>query len=357
VEEVTRVVLGLEEPDVAEEILHFFDRSGRARVVGTASDERQLSEAIRQLEPDAVVASPGLAPTVGSGGILLAVDTAETVGALRGAIRAGARGFYVWPKDREQLVGAAARAVPAEPGVGRRLGRVVAVHGPRGGVGATFVATHLAAAIARKDVQCVLVDLDLACADLTHALDAPADEPVRTMADLVPIARELGSQQLDGWLWSHPGGFRVVLASREDEAAPDVTATAVRSVVRALQRGSDVVVLHVPRGMDDLTRAAFASAERVLMVVRLDALSFRAAKRAISASGIGERCSFVVNAAARSELAPRDVEEVFGAPPIAVIPVDRNAPRAQDRGRLLPMRGRTGRAFARLASRLQEDSA
>jgi Flp pilus assembly CpaE family ATPase len=116
------------------------------------------------------------------------------------------------------------------------------------------------------------------------------------------------------------------------------------------------VLLHLPRGMDDLTRAALASAERVLLVLRLDVLSFRATKRAISASGIRERCAFVVNAASRSELSPRDVEDVFGAAPIGVIPVDRNAPRAQDRGRLLPLRGRTGRAFARLATRLQEET-
>jgi pilus assembly protein CpaE len=354
VDEVTRVVLGLEEPDVAEEILHFLDRSGRARVVGTASDERQLSEAIHQLEPDAVVASPGLAPSVGGGGVLLTVDTAETVGALRGAIRAGARGFYVWPTDREQLAGAAARALTIEPAPGKRLGHVAAVYGPRGGVGTTFVATHLAAALAKRGRRCVLVDLDLACADVTHAVGAPQDEPLRTIGDLFPIARELAPQQLEGWLWSHSAGFHVVFAPSEEEAGPAITTTGVRSIVRSLQRIADVVVLHVPRGMDDLTRAALASAERVFLVLRLDALSFRAAKRAIAASGIGERCAFVVNAAGRSELTPRDVEQVLGSAPVAVIPVDRNVRRAQDRGRILPLRGRTGRGFARLAARLEE---
>ncbi|MGZ4132750.1 MAG: hypothetical protein ACXVWF_06865 [Actinomycetota bacterium] len=44
---VARVVLGLEEPEVAEEVLHFLDRSGRARVVAAASDDRQLTEAVR----------------------------------------------------------------------------------------------------------------------------------------------------------------------------------------------------------------------------------------------------------------------------------------------------------------------
>src|SRR5262245_64148463 len=50
-EEVTRVVLALEPPDVAEEVMHFLDRSGRARVVGTAGDIVQLTAAVRQIGP------------------------------------------------------------------------------------------------------------------------------------------------------------------------------------------------------------------------------------------------------------------------------------------------------------------
>ena len=42
-ENVARVVLALEAHDVVEEVMHFLDRSGRARVVATASDDRQLA--------------------------------------------------------------------------------------------------------------------------------------------------------------------------------------------------------------------------------------------------------------------------------------------------------------------------
>ena len=57
---VARVVLALEAHDVAEEVMHFLDRSGCARVVATAADDRQLVEAVRQLDPDVVIAQPGL---------------------------------------------------------------------------------------------------------------------------------------------------------------------------------------------------------------------------------------------------------------------------------------------------------
>src|SRR5581483_2656898 len=110
-EQVARVVVALEGHDLAEDVMHFLDRSGQARVVATATDERQLAEAVRQLEPDAVVASPGFtrSPLPIDGRALLTVDTAESIAGLRAAIRAGAGGFFLWPQEREGLAAAAAR--------------------------------------------------------------------------------------------------------------------------------------------------------------------------------------------------------------------------------------------------------
>lgn len=358
-ENVSRVVLGLEEPEIAEEVMHFLDRSGRARVVATASDERQLAEAIRQLEPDAIVASPGLVRSTTSmdGSVLLAVDTVETVGVLRGALRAGARGFYLWPNERDQLAGATARALRStDRAVGRR-GLVLAVYGARGGVGTTFLATHLAEALAKRGRACVLVDLDLQFADVTHAIGVPSDEPVRTLTDLAPLVDELTTEHLDEILWTHPGGFRVLLAPGEEDAASSMEAGTVQRCIEAIAWSAEVVVLHVPRGIDGLTRAVLGMADRVVIVLTLDVLSFRAAKRAIAAVGVADRCEFVVNAARKGEIAPADVERVFGTPPVAVIPTHHDVRIAQDRGRLLPIRGRVGRAVDRLAGRLLEEHA
>lgn len=354
-EEVARVVLALEEHDVAEEVLHFLDRTGRARVVATASDEHQLSEAVRQLEPDAVVASPRLATSAQlNGSALLAVDTSESVQTLRRALKAGAKGFFLWPADRGELARAAARVFA--PGARERetLGRVVAVYGPRGGAGATFLATHLAASFARRERRCVLVDLDLAVADIGPAVGAPMDGSPRTIADAVPMGDELAARHLDELLWQHPDGFRVLFGPNDVQQSERLTAKDVGPVLEAVRSAADLVVLHVPRGMDDTVRLGLGLADVVVMVLALDVISFRAARRAVEAAGMDDRCSFVVNRATRRQISPRDVERVFGRPPVAVIPVDRRVPAAQDQGRLLPKRSRAGRSVDRLAAKLLE---
>ncbi len=353
-DEVARIVLALEEHDVAEEVMHFLDRSGRARVVATASDARQLAEAVRQLEPDAVIARPGLVlPGALAGHTLLAVDTAESIATLRAAIGACARGFYVWPADREELA-AAASSTRARVEVGERRAVVVAVYGPRGGSGTTFVAAHLAAAIARRGSECVLVDADSVFADLTVACGVTSGDEAepRTLADLAPLADELSAEHLDEVLWRHAEGFRLLLAPPA-EAAAQVGGELVAAAVESAARAADVVLVHLPRALEGVTLDAFAQADRVLVVLSLDVLSFRAAKRALELAPPME-ADFVVNRAARAEVTPGDVEKVFGRAPLAVVPFDAGAQRAQDEGRLLPRRGRTGRAFDRLAGRILE---
>ena len=355
-EEVTRVVLALEQPEVAEEVLHFLDRSGVARVVGTATDARQLVEAIRQLEPDVVVAEPSLMPprVELSSSSLLALDTTQSVATLRRAIRAGATGFFLWPAERDALAEATARVRPPLDHEVEGRAPVIAVYRARGGAGSTFVATHLVAALARRGRRAVLVDLDVVFADASAAVGVPEEEPVRTMGDLLPLGDEMTPSHVEEVLWRHPDGFDVLLAPGDEIAAVHVRGHHYRSVVAALRRTRDVVVLHVPRGLDDVTRSGLELADRVLLVLGLDPLSFRDAKRAIAAAGIDERCAFVINRARRAEITPEDVTRVFGQPPMAVIPSDRAVPASQERGRLIPMRGRAGRSIDRLARRLTE---
>jgi Flp pilus assembly CpaE family ATPase len=354
-----RVVLGLDEREVAEEVMHFLDRDG-ARVVGTAEDPRQLHAAVQQLEPDAVIASPRLVRSGPSmnGSVLLTLDTAESVRSLRASIDAGARGFYLWPGDRERLSESLATLSLTETSlVG--TGRVIAVYSPRGGSGGTFVATHLAAAFARRDAECVLIDLDPLFGDVAAALGRANADETRSIADVVPVADELTTQHLDEVLWRHPEGFRALLGPIDPVTGDELDGAFFSSVVTVARSSCEVAVLSAPRHLGGATRVALKEADRTLFVLSLDVFSFRDAQRALAVlegdldpDAIG----FLVNRAQRAEVTPKDVERVFGQAPIAVIPFDRKAAEAQDRGRLLPRRSKLGRAFDRLAADLTEDA-
>jgi Flp pilus assembly CpaE family ATPase len=148
-----------------------------------------------------------------------------------------------------------------------------------------------------------------------------------------------------------------VLATPSADRAALVAGDDLASIAGVAAASCDAVVVSLPRELSARAVAVLGTTDLVLEVLSLDVASFRASTRAIELMtplGLESRVGFVVNRAARGEITPGDVERVFGAEPLAVVPADRAVPRAQDRARLVPPRGRVGRAFARLAERVLE---
>lgn len=350
----TSVVLGLEEPALQEEVLSFLDRLPGVRVVAATADGASLARAVRESAPDALVASPGVVGAAGDldGAAVLVVAQRETTEGLRTALRRGARGFYLWPEERQALALDAGRA--ARRGAPERTepGRVVAVYGARGGAGVTFLATNLAAACAAAGSETVLVDLDLDHDDVAAALGVPPTNGIPTIEQLRPVMGELTPDHVDRVLYAHPRSFRVLLGPHQPEGDRWLGRDESSALVGALRRRFDVVVIHLPRTLDAGTAAALEFADEVLVVVTLDVVGFRQARRLLAylaGRGLDGRCHLVVNRASRGEVVPQDAERVFGLRPLEVVRHDRSVIRAQNRGELLV--GRSG-AAARHIDRL-----
>jgi pilus assembly protein CpaE len=340
VQDVARIVLAVDSEQLAQDVIDFLDRTGRTRVVDTVRDAQALAAVLERERPDAVVGTPAFVRTAGrlNGSAFLAVATEESVRLLRDAVDAGARGFFLWPADRSALGSAAARtAHPHEDH--RRRASVVAVIGARGGAGETFVATQVAAAFSAGGKETIV--LDAGRGELAWALGVPADADVRTIADLRPVREEISEEHVRNVLWSHPSGFRAVLAG---EGASAAGAARLSDVLDSTIHLCDVVVVHGGAGG--------VAADVTLLVLTLDVFAFRSAKRLVERFDPVTRWEIVVNRAGRGRVVPADVERVFGRPPIAVLPNERRVADVQDRGDLMPMRGRIGRAVARLAARI-----
>jgi pilus assembly protein CpaE len=353
----TTVILGFEDPALQDEVLHFLDRLPRMRVVGAAADGRELSRRIRDTRPDAAVVSP---PILNGGSdldgtALLVVAERETTDGLRAALRAGARGFYLWPEERDEMAREAQRSAKATDKEHGAAGRIVAVQGARGGAGATFLATSLAAACAAGGRSTVLIDFDTFYADVTTALGVRKD--VRTAADLAPVLDELTAEHVDRVLYAHPRGFHVLLAPPDAAQAGMIGPEGLARAADVLRSRFEAIVLHLPRSVD-AALPGLEVADEILLVVTLDVLAFRDAKRLLfylAGLGLDDKCRLVVNRATRSEVVPEDAERVFGMTPAAVLSQDRSVVRVQNRGEIVGRRsGHLWRQVAGLARQLVE---
>lgn len=359
----TTVMLGIEDLALQEEVLHFLDRLPGISVAGAAAESESFIGRVLEAAPDAAVVSPGFLSSVealaGHAAVLVVAEK-ETTSTLRAALGSGARGFYVWPEEREALARdarKAARKIEQEP---QTTGRVVAVYGPRGGAGVTFLAANLAAACAARGASTVLVDLDPFFADVTCAIGVPLTSDFATMADLVPVLDELTREHLGRVLYAHPVGFWALLGPPEPSLAAVLPPAYATRAIDLLRKEHEAVILHLPRAIDEACRGALELADEVLVVVTLDVLSFRAAHRALTylgGLGLGERCRLVVNRASAGEVIPEDVERVFGLRPLAILKHDRAIPRSMNRGDLVAGRsGQVGRCLAGLARHVLEAS-
>jgi pilus assembly protein CpaE len=188
------------------------------------------------------------------------------------ALRSGAHEFVV-DGDADGLK----RALSNRPGAESEVrGKVTAVFGAKGGVGATTLAVNLAGAAARSGSRACLVDLDAALGGVPALLDLT---PTYTLLDVIANMRRLDRDLLDQSLPRHASGVAVVAPGDDLEAAERVDATVVAGLLAFLRRHFDTVVVDGLGGFDERTLAVLDASDRVLLVVTQEVTSVRNAQR------------------------------------------------------------------------------
>ncbi len=135
------------------------------------------------------------------------------------------------------------------------------VTGGKGGVGKTVVCVNLCAALARRGVRVLLVDLDLGAADADVLLrHVDARGLIDVLADGARIA-DCASRTAHGFDFV-PG----VSGARDWSALDDATRCALMHALREAARGYDLVVLDGSPGIGTDVLAFAAEADSVVLV-------------------------------------------------------------------------------------------
>jgi pilus assembly protein CpaE len=268
---------------------------------------------------------------------VVVMSEASPNGFLRQAFEAGADDVITLPQSSEQVAFTLHKVIARRKGLavpGKASAPLVAVLGPKGGTGKTLIATNLAVALAQRDANVVLVDLDLQFGDIGLALGL---SPERTMYDLMKAGPPFDHEKLDRHLIKHSSGVKVLIAPTRPDQASAVSIEYLRDVYASLRTMCDAVIVDTPPGFTPEVIATIDVSAEICMVGMLDSLSLKNTKLGLETLDLmgydTERVSFVLNRAdSRVGITTDDVSTIVGRAPDVSIPSDREIPRSINEG-------------------------
>jgi secretion/DNA translocation related CpaE-like protein len=191
------------------------------------------------------------------------------------------------------------------------IGDVIAVLGGRGGAGASVLAGALAVTGARHGKATMLVDADPLGGGVDLVLGWEHRDGLRWPA-LAGIGGRVRSTAL---VESLPGRTDLVVLSWDRGEPTVATPEAMIAALDAGRRGRDLVVIDLPRCLDDAATLALANADRTYLVVPAELRACAAAARvAATALPHSPGLSVVVRQPAPGGLTATEVAAAVGLP-------------------------------------------
>jgi pilus assembly protein CpaE len=284
---LTFITMG-RDPEAHEEIRHALASSPRTRLLADCQDSDQLIADVLRLRPSAAIVMLGAEDQESDFSLIgkLAAACPETaiISAARnaspalilGCMRSGAREFLQLPIPPDELQTILNRVAEiTAKNASSRSARTVAVFSAKGGSGASFFATNLAAAMS---VSTVLTDLNLQAGDAASFLGL---NPKYSLADFVNNRSRLDDSLIASLVTPHSANLSLVAAPLEAHEAEDIKPEYITEILHLLGQRFDCIVIDLQHTFDPVTVAALDLADDILVVMTLDIPGIRNTRRAL----------------------------------------------------------------------------
>jgi pilus assembly protein CpaE len=300
-----------------------------------------------------------LATVCDAGTRVVVIGTINDAAPYRELVRRGVSDYVIGPVDTLDVVRSICSLFSASEAVA--VGRIIAIVGAKGGVGASTVAHNVAWAIARDlALDSVVIDLDLAFG--TAGLDYNQD-PTQGIANAVFSPDRLDTAYMDRLLSKCTEHLSLLAAPATLEQVYDFGANAFDSVFDTLRMTTPCIVLDIPHQWSGWTKRALVGADDILIVAEPDLANLRNTKNMLSllkAARPNDRaplyCLNQVGMPKRPEIGARGFAKAIESQPIAAIRFDpRLFGTAANNGQMiaeLAAKHRTTEMFLQIAQRL-----
>jgi pilus assembly protein CpaE len=275
------------------------------------------SDILAGLDELATVCDPGTRVVV--------IGTTNDAAPYRELVRRGVSDYVIGPVSPLDVVRSICSLFSASEAL--PVGRIIAVVGAKGGVGASTVAHNVAWAIARDlSLDSVVIDLDLAFG--TAGLDYNQD-PMQGVANAVFSPDRLDTAVMDRLLAKCTDHLSLLAAPATLDRVYDFGADAFDSIFDTLRMTTPCIVLDVPHQWSGWTKRVLVGADDILVVAEPDLANLRNTKNILNmlkSARPNDRaplyCLNQVRMPKRPEINASGFTKTIERPPIAAIPFD-----------------------------------
>ena len=312
-----------------------------------------------QEQSDILAGLDELATVCDAGTRVVVIGSVNDVAPYRELVRRGVNDYVVGPVEPIDVVRSICSLFSASDPV--TVGRLIAVVGAKGGVGASTVAHNVAWAIATDlALDSVVIDLDLAFG--TAGLDYNKD-PLQGIANAVFAPDRPDTALIDRLLAKCSDRLNLLAAPVSLDRVYDLGEQAFDAIFDTLRLTTPCIVLDIPHQWSGWTKRALVGADDILVVAEPDLANLRNAKNLLTmlkASRPNDRtplyCLNQVGMPKRPEINARGFTKTLEIPPIAAIPFDsRMFGTAANNGQMIAeiaARHRATKMFLKIAQRL-----
>ncbi len=256
---------------------------------------------------------------------VIVVGHVNDVTLYRELVKRGVSDYMMSPVDTLQVVRAVCGLFSAPDS--KPVGRIVAVVGAKGGVGASTVAHNIAFSISHDlALDSVVTDLDLAFG--TAGLDFNQDPP-QGIAEAVFSPDRIDTAFVDRLLAKCTDHLSLLAAPATLDRVYDFGADAFDSIFGSLRTTVPCVVLDVPHQWTGWSKQALSGADDILIVAAPDLANLRNTKNLydfLKAARPNDRlpryCLNQVGVPKRPEIKTADFAKALEDAPVAVIPFE-----------------------------------
>lgn len=266
-----------------------------------------------------------LASVCDAGTRVVVIGRVNDVALYRELVRRGVSDYLIGPVTALDVVRSICNLFSAPEA--KAVGRIIAIVGAKGGVGASTIAHNVAWAIARDlALDSVVADLDLAFG--TAGLDYNQD-PAQGIADAVFSPDRVDTAFIDRLLSKCTDHLSLLAAPATLDRVYDFGDDAFDAIFDTLRASMPCIVLDVPHQWSGWTKRALIGADDILIVASPDLASLRNTKNIfdlLKAARPNDRaplyCLNQVGVPKRPEIAATEFAKAIESQPIAAIPFE-----------------------------------